>query len=490
MKKQYLLMAAFASALAFTACSNEDDLGGINPNPVVSDVVEGATFEISLSGEGEGTTKAVRPMGSSAADNDVTAIALKAYKYDGSTWNDVTSTGATKEENKVAFVYVEGAATNTVGEIIPNGILTYDAANPEGEGVPGTDTHINKKAKIEVVGLEANKQYQFVAYGYNGGVGGSTYPYTNSPVGAGEGFQNGVFQANVNFEAENETDKYTDVEEIFAANDMATTTTIKEMEGEQEVDHVVFSVSPSLTLKRQVAGILAYFQHVPAFLQKYNDASGKLYKVVSLDIVASHSSKDIYFPAVLLDNEDFNGIATEGSVEEVLMTFDFSKIASNYSTLGQDNAQGAGVEYAFWNLSQSGEVGYVDPFAEGYEAPDDLALVDGSIFGARYILPYDQHYSDETTLKLRFYGENDALLEEREITTSNVPNGATMYTYDIRCNNFYSIGQKLATDDTDGPDDEDDDDDDKPIDLRSDNINVRINDAWAVLHNMGVDNIE
>ena len=61
-----------------------------------------------------------------------------------------------------------------------------------------------------------------------------------------------------------------------------------------------------------------------------------------------------------------------------------------------------------------------------------------------------------------------------------------MYAYDIRCNNFYSIGQKLATDTTD-PDPENPDDDDEPIDLRSNKINVRINDAWAVLHNMGVE---
>ena len=77
MKKQYLLMAAFASTLAFTACTNDDDLGNIPGQGVTTD--EGATFEISISNNGSGTTKGVRPVGSSAADNNVESC--NAGKY-------------------------------------------------------------------------------------------------------------------------------------------------------------------------------------------------------------------------------------------------------------------------------------------------------------------------------------------------------------------------------------------------------------------------
>ena len=485
MKKNYLLMAAFAT-LAFTACTNDDDLGNFQQDPIVStEVVEGATFEIAISNQGVGT-KAVRPMGSSAADNNVNTIALKAYKWNGTTWNDVTSTGSTQEENKVAFKYVDGQATNTVGAIIANGILTYDEANPAGEGVPGDDQHINKKAKVEVVGLETNTTYQFVAYGYNGT--NQAYPY-GTLTGAGEGFATGVFKAAMNLDFNDATDgeanKYA-MEEIFAAYANAKTVT-SEKTGADGDPEIVFTVTPTLELTRQVAGMLAYFQHIPSYLPEQNNADGQLYKVKKLQIIANHTPSDFYFPAALLENDDFNGIPSKQNGVDVLMTFDFSKIAKNYS----DPDLSSNSEYTFYNLSESETQGYASPFAEGYKTPtftdgNSFKMKDGAIFGARYLLPYDKHYGEGTTLKLRFLGESDQVLQERDITTANVPNGGTMYAYDIRCNNFYSIGQKLATDTTD-PDPENPDDDDEPIDLRSNKINVRINDAWAVLHNMGVE---
>ncbi|HIZ32035.1 MAG TPA: hypothetical protein H9814_00595 [Candidatus Bacteroides merdigallinarum] len=483
MKKNYLLLAAFASALTFAACSN-DELGEINQNPpIATEVVEGATFEIAISNQGVGT-KATRPMGSSAADNNVNTIALKAYKWDGTTWNDVTSSGATQEENKVAFKYVSGAATNAENTIISNGILTYNEDMEE--SVPGDQQHINKKAKVEVVGLETNTTYQFVAYGYNGT--SNAYPY-GTLTGAGEGFATGVFKAAMNLDfndaTSGEANKYK-MEEIFAAYANAKTVTSEKTDAEGNPE-IVFTVTPTLELTRQVAGMLAYFQHIPTYLPEQNNADGQLYKVKKLQVIANHTSSDFYFPAVLLEDEDFNGVPSTQDDEDVLMTFDFSNIAKNYNA----DDLSSNSEWEFYNISESSESGYASPFAEGYSTPqytdgNSFKMVDGAIFGARYLLPYDKHYGEGTTLKLRFLGESDQVLQERDVTTANIPNGGTMYAYDIRCNNFYSIGQKLATDTTD-PDPDDPDDDDEPIDLRSNDINVRINDAWAVLHNMGIE---
>ncbi|HJA84403.1 MAG TPA: hypothetical protein H9785_10610 [Candidatus Bacteroides intestinavium] len=474
MKKQYLLMAAFASAMAFTACSNEDDLGGIDSNPVINEVVEGATFEISISNQGVGT-KAVRPMGSSAADNSVNTVALKVYKYDTDAWQEVTlaSDESSATGGKIALKYVEGQAKTNAGSILTNGVIEYDADVEE--SVPGDDQHITKKAKIEVIGLENNAKYQIVAYGYNDDKGSSNvgYPYSSGPTAAGTGFENGVFQANVGT-LQNPVHQ---LEEIFAASDVAETTLDKES------SQAIFTVTPSLTLTRQVAGMLAYFKNVPIYLNKMDDPSDTHYKVEKLEIVANHKSADFYFPAMLLDNDDFNGIIAANDEEEVLLTFDFSKIAKNY----QSPEKGA-TFYTFDGPSAT--TPNVAPYAEGYYGTPGLELQENTIFGARYLLPYDQHYGNSTTLVLRFYGKdtsnNYVLLEERDVTTENVPEGANMYTYDIRCNNFYSIGQKLATDTTD-PDPDDPDDDDDPIDLTGKTINLRINDAWAVLHNMGIE---
>lgn len=72
------------------------------------------------------------------------------------------------------------------------------------------------------------------------------------------------------------------------------------------------------------------------------------------------------------------------------------------------------------------------------------------------------------------------------VVTDQIPPEATKNAYDIRCNNFYSIGKKLDTDSTDGGDPNPDPD--EPVDLSGNtDIKVIVNDAWKVLHNMGVE---
>ena len=496
MKKNHLLMAAFAT-LAFTACTNDDDLGNFQQEPIVStEVVEGATFEINVAGAANGTTKGARPMGSSAADNNVNVIMLKIYKYVGETtnaWQQVTlaqnADGLTK--GNLALKYVSGEADmNEGGFLNLNMGSAYIVYKPDvEEGVPGNDRHINKRAKIEVVGLESGTKYQIVATGYNA-QSPYNFPYTNGGNPAGTGFQNGVSLAGVGSTA---------VEEIFAATATADTYTNGGSLEDTSDDFVEFTVTPSLTLTRQVAGILAYFKDVPMFLPKQEDVTdaNALYRVEKLEIVANQTATDFYFPASLLDDSDFNGVVKDENKENVLMTFDFST-ATNYPTSSATiNASDiTGGSYTFYTFKNNTDQ-KPNLYANDYTAPSDLQLLENTIFGAKYILPYDKHYGESTTLTLRFIAKengtgNEFTLQERDVTTDQP--GFASNTYDIRCNNFYSIGRKLATDDTNGPDgekdpdpDDPDGDDDDPISLRGNTVSLRINDAWAVLHNMGIE---
>ena len=489
MKKQYLLMAAFASALAFTACTNDDapfTAPGEGEGSITEEkVVEGATFEIAIAGAANGNTKAARPMGSSAADNNVNAIKLDIYKFNpapGNNWEKITiaDTEAEATGGAVALKYVSGEANQNEGDILEDGIIDYSTKENVNEGIPGTDQHINKRAKIEVIGLQSGVKYQIVAIGYNGT--DKAYPY-NSTTGytaAGEGFANGVSLANVG-----SVNDFGGMQEIFAATSTADTYTNKGA-GPEGQDVIEFTVTPSLTLKRQVAGILAYFKNIPMYLPKQDGADNNtLYRVEKLEVVANQTATDFYFPAILLDTPDFNGVVATEDVEDVLMKFDFTT-AKNYpstaETITADKvANGNNEFYTF------GENGNGNLFAEGYESakPSDLKLLPNTAFGARYILPYDKHYGESTTLTLVFKTKNDEVLLVRDVTTDQP--GFASNTYDIRCNNFYSIGQKLKTDGTDGPDKDDEDDDDDPISLNGNTVNLRINDAWDVLHNMGVE---
>lgn len=132
------------------------------------------------------------------------------------------------------------------------------------------------------------------------------------------------------------------------------------------------------------------------------------------------------------------------------------------------------------------------PLAKDYIAPSGLTLEDNSIFGGRYLIPYDQHYAvqsgEGSTLTIELQDAGGTALRTLKVKTDQSMSGpATQYFYDIRCNNFYSIGQKLKTETID-PDPEDPEDPDKPIDLSSKSeIVVQINDAWKVLHDMDVE---
>ena len=174
------------------------------------------------------------------------------------------------------------------------------------------------------------------------------------------------------------------------------------------------------------------------------------------------------------------------------MEFDMATAASNWNN---------GSPAEDYYTTNGGTADYVVPasqakgLATGYKPAEGLKLKADAFFGARYVLPYDKHYNAQT-LKVVMYGIDGKVLKTLKVTTDNVPTDGSTYNYDIRCNNFYSIGRKMATDNTDGnkPDPENPDPEypdpkpDTPIDLGStDQIVVEINDAWDVLHNMGVE---
>lgn len=499
MKKHYLLMATFASAMAFTACSNDDEpvINGGNIEETV--VPEGKTITIAISNTGTGTTRAARPVTSSAADNDVNRVQLKMWVADvnGTSWTpiqliqeptgwDGVATDAQKEalittDNQIYLEVVNSTGVSQDDQTA--GLLNYDEKNVT-EGVPGTDKHISKKATLRVWGLDANKKYRISAYGWT-----DTYLTTTNTTDVSD--KTGMFQTkDILGTAQNKVD----VEEVFATTTVTATQAVDlDLDGdgtiqtdEQDVD-VYFAPAPSLTLTRQVAGILAYFGNVPAFW--FDEVTGAPSKIEEIKVVASRKMENFYFPSMLLStDDDFNGIdGTTTTDKENLLTFDMSEIATNYSEVTYSPTQGDAVLVYTFNKVDAGKVSAADnklPFAEecDYKGCDKLNLRINTIFGGRYIIPYDKHYAEQT-LSVEFWGEDGSqkpvLLATKDITNTT-PNDEP-YFYDIRCNHFYSIGTKMDTEV------DDDETQDFPMDLSADEITLRVNDAWDVIHNMGIE---
>lgn len=445
MKKNYLWMAAMASLLSFTACNNDvlPDGNDETLGQVVTD--EGTTLELAISNTGI-STRGARPVGSSAAANNVNKVQLQFYKMVGDQW-------------QVANVTAHQIGTKDMEGAYPDNIV--DFTENISEGVPGTTDRIEEKKKIRLVGLEAGVKYRIVAYGYNG----DGFPYGDATAQGTSGL----------FNAENITKSGYDLEEVFAGY----------VDKSTKENQSKFESAPVVEITRQVAGILAYFK-IPTH------ANGDIVKTVK--VIANAKSTGFQFPNTLLaKNAPFNGLGTQAG-DVVLMEFDMTKAMNwkpeeqtddYYTTNGAENDYEANT--------------YKNGLAVGYEKniPANLELKGNTFFGARFILPYDKHITAEgsQTLKVVMYNAKSEALKTLKVTTGKIPEEGTAYNYDIRCNNFYSIGKKMVTGSTSGkPDPENPDPDpenpdaDKPIDLgATDQIIVEINDAWDILHDMGIE---
>lgn len=491
MKKNYLFVAGLASMMAFSACSNDDDLA-VPATPVVEN--DGTMFEIAISTAGEGAeTRTVRPVGSSGAANNVNEILVKMYAKalsGGGDWEEQdfeiieADDAPTVTTQDLAAKLVGGESGVTLSRTTDNKALKLTYTNKDvSEGTPGTTQHLSKKATIQLGGMKDKHQYKFVTYGYND-------KFPGNPTAASSSFETGVFEANQEYTEP--ADAYKDIEEVFATSYIANTTIVTDdfdNDGVKDDTKVVFTVAPTLTLTRQVAGMLAYFENVPTYVN-----GEQVYKV---QIVANHRADDFYFPSCLLEDDDFNGIMDASANEDILMTFDMENIAVNFAegtndpfylfnTLEASTAKANPANSTSEVPTAAAVTTRVAPVAEGY-SPSQIAensqinglnLLPNTMFGGRYILPYDKHYATPT-LRIEFINKEGKAIPEASKYITTDQSMVDAYDYDIRCNNFYSIGDKDESDNTDGDD---------PLNLSGDEFKLRIDDRWGVIHSMDVDN--
>ena len=454
MKKNYLMMAAFATALAFTACSSEEEIPAAGSENGTMGLTEDV-IEIAISNTGVGSTRTARPVGSSQAGNNVDKVVLHFYSStDGTSWAEASGISLTKVDGDYDVSDMTLSYTGTESAL----------------GTPGDVDRQEKVAKIKVSGLSATaKKYRIVAEGYN-----ASFPYATASE---DESIKGLFKTSGNsgkgtFEREEVFAGYKDVDIVVTGQ-----------EGKNQ--SVKFASSVSIELTRQVAGMLGYFKNVPAYISSNTYGSeiegyeGNWAKVTKIVVKANKKAEGFQFPNTLLaSNESYNGVKGDSYDNgEDLLTFEFTAVnTSNFSTVKP------GDTYTF---SQGGKNYLV---ATGYTAPESFVALDNTLFGGCYILPYSEHATDvdAVTLSVIFYDESANVLATKNVTTNNFTAPQTKTNYDILCNNFYSIGKKLKVDSTTGEDG--DDDDDKPIDLSStDEITVLINDAWEVIHDMGLE---
>ena len=455
MKKFYFMSAALATMMAFAAC-NKTEVAPVAESEGALGLDEDI-IEIAVSNTGIGT-RATRPVLSSAADNNVNKVVLAFFDAEG---------------KPIESGIVLTAVDNAQGYSVAGNVITYDEPEVE-EGVPGDADREVKTAKVKVGNLSSveGKPLTVVAYGYNG----NDFPYGTPTLKSGETY----------YEITSLDDKSgTSLEEVFAGN---TTATVTANLGTAETPVYKFTSSVKIVLERQVAGMLAYFQNVPATINET--------KVAKITVEANGKSNGFYFPSTFLNTGDSGADAKQWMLNgyntttdsEVLLTFDLTSLADSDSDNILDSGFGGASAADGKKYKLANEMTNLNT--------DNLVCENNTLFGGRYLIPYSGHVSTGyATLVVNFWaaGDSDTPLKTMKVTTNQfeVELGGSKYYYDIYCNNFYSIGQKVAAGSTNGDPDPGDDEDpdpeipDDPADLSaSDELTVLINDAWAVIHNM------
>lgn len=456
MRRQFLGALLFAGTLAFTACQNETVIYlDENGNPIENvELKEGeGLLKINLSNT-SADSRAARPVGSSAAANNVNTVKVYVYSSttDGTSYALDTNVSLKGEQDNISM---------------SNGVITITSYNGEVEHTNDTDVN-HAVATIKLTGLTAGNYYKFLAVGYNVASAGGDNPY-------------GIVANFTSFSATTTTEKTGhDVEELFAGVTATAT---------QATEKANFATTPTVNMERQVAGMLGYFENIPT------NINGTVVKFVK--VYANKGFKKFKYPSL----EDFNGDVSSAIVENdgktELLSFNMETIATNWNSDSPEEGNYTFADCSSSGLSADATASKTAPLATDYKAPAGLKLKEGSIFGGCYIIPYDKHY-DAQTLTVELQDASEKTLKTLNVTTTQKPadvSGGSFdgaHAYDIRRNNFYSIGKKLYTDNTGGDPDPDPTPDpvdpDEPIDLGGGTeIIVLINDAWKVLHNMGVE---
>ena len=415
MKTNLFMALAFAFLMLFAACTEEKIIYVEKENGI--EVLPGeGVIKISLSNDLQ--TKAARPIGSSEAGNNVNRIAFKII-------SNVSSNPDKTDGVSIELVDSKGEPSNT--HKVENNVICLST----------NSFSTSETLYVKFSDLPKGVWGKIIAYGYNCAEGVVEFPYEIEVPSE--------YLPPLKCQNLSNNWKEHKIEEIFA--------------GSADIyinEFGKFTTQPKIELKRQVAGLMAYLEKVPAFVDKT--------KVAKITIRTYAPIVGFKFPSEMLDgNVLYNGIVLDGYPADIdLLTFDLSQLATNYGkvTMGDTYTFEKGRNFAT-------EMSGIN--IEGLE------LKDNTLFGSRFLLPYAGNW-DYTTLSICFFDTDGKVLETvylRNGGDSSSPENSEYYRYNIKCNHFYSIGTKEDVEDTDTDD---------PLDITLasgyDIAEVTITDQW------------
>jgi len=448
MKKNYLLGMALMASLSFNSCDKE--VVYVQDGTGVESVADGAqiiTLQVENGGDGL-ATRAGRPLYSAEAKQTIQNVKLWICDNTG----------------KVVYVK-EISDWNTDGSTV------YTT------GGHGRQTTIELKDADKL----AAGTYKIYAVGYS-----SNSDYTLDAVTSVA--KEGTFKENmvlpIKDGATNEIG-----EEIFAGQ---MGLTVEQGKGFKE----------PVVLNRQVAGAFAYVKDIPymegaKYLKLVASAQNQslvLGNFNSFDLTGNGSGNGENVKYVV------NGTSgkADGSYTYVISTIDLNKW---FTAIKDDNED---------NLIDAGE-NWKNPYSSDGEGHPTFQK--GSAFGGEFVIPF-AHVDEKQTLTLQLTNEDGTILRSWKVNLGSTDeqlkqtitcwnsesanwstslSGESSSTYSLVRNHLYGIGTRM-NDEADSeqpgvdPDPDPEDPDDKPESLNNkQELVLKVNDNWEVIHGMELD---
>lgn len=277
--------------------------------------------------------------------------------------------------------------------------------------------------------------------------------------------------------------------------------------GESEPTLLAFNqgVQINVLLKRQVAGVLGYFNRIPAKVGEGDQAK----HVGFIRLVSSARNKQLDLTTHLPKQKDDATKDQSKDAETIVNGFlSATPNAKFAATTGTDDAYivyeidlakwfPAGVETGTPNTWKTDAIdaddllkadNWINAISAANSAP---TLAQGAVFAGEFMIPFN-HVEKTNTFELQLLGFEDsgekAILKswnvklDRASWDSGKKDDANIYN--IYRNHLYQIGKRGSGDDPDQPGV----DPDKPQPLDKDqDLTIRINDQWEFIHDMEIE---